>query len=71
MGRSSETTLRLLRLLYHLDPPFNGEMALQKRCNRLLREETSYSNGFRLYYESIASTKSVLRDIRIQVDRLL
>jgi hypothetical protein len=76
VGRSFESTSRLLQRLYNLDPFLNREIAdrlieLQNRCNSLLREEVSYEQGFRIYYDVIGFTKSALRDMRLQVDRLL
>lgn len=76
VGRSFETTSNLLQRLYNLDPVLNREITdrlldLQNKLNRTLREETTYEEGFRLYYEILAFTKAVLRDMRIQVDRHL
>ena len=76
VGRSFEKTSNLLQRLYNLDPVLNREITdrlldLQNRLNRTLREETTYEEGFRVYYESIAFTKTILRDMRIQVDRHL
>lgn len=76
VGRSFETTSTLLQRLYNLEPVLNREITdrlldLQNKLNRTLREETTYEEGFRVYYEILAFTKAVLRDMRIQVDRHL
>ncbi len=74
VGRSLESTSKLLQRLYNLDPFLGREIAdrlieLQSRLNRMLHEEVSYEDGFKIYYEVIGFTKAVLRDIRVQIDR--
>ncbi len=76
VGKSFETTSDLLQKLYNSDIKFENEIYddlinLQKRLNALLREDLTYQEGFKKYYEIIVFTKDILRLIRIQISRNL
>lgn len=69
VGKSFETTSKLLQRLYHLNIQFGNEtyaglIALQSKLNAALRGDLSYQEGFRVYYEVIAFTKDLLWRIR-------
>jgi hypothetical protein len=72
VGRSFETTSKLLQKLYNVDITIEEKVylqliELQNRLNKILRESLTYDEGFRTYYEIIAFTKDILRRMRIHV----
>jgi len=76
VGKSFITTSDLLQKLYNIDIKLENEIYgdlinLQKRLNALLREDLTYQEGFRKYYEIIVFTKDILRIIRIEISRNL
>jgi len=73
VGRSFATISNLLQKLYnHVDIIFEKDVylqliKLQNRLNRILREGYTYEEGFRVYYEIIAFTKDILRQMRLHL----
>lgn len=74
VGKSFETISRLLQRLYHLDIQFGKDtydrlIELQNKLNGVLREQPSYLEGFRIYYEIIAFTKDLLWGMRTRLSK--
>lgn len=76
VGKSFETTSKLLQRLYNLDIQFGNDtyeslLFLQNKLNKILRGDFSYQEGFRAYYEIIVFTKDLLREIRNKISAKL
>lgn len=72
VGKSFETTSKLLQRLYNLNINFGNDtyeklISLQGQLNKVLRGDYSYQEGFRVYYEIITFTKDLLRRIRNKI----
>ncbi len=72
VGRSFATISNLLQKLYNIDIIFEKDVylqliKLQNRLNGILREGYTYEEGFRVYYEIIAFTKDILRQMRLHL----
>ena len=72
VGRSFATISNLLQKLYNVDIIFEKDVylqliKLQNRLNGILREGYTYEEGFRVYYEIIAFTKDILRQMRLHL----
>jgi hypothetical protein len=69
VGKSFETTSKLLQKLYNLEIKFEPDLyekliGLQGKLNASLKTDMTYQEGFPVYYELIVFTKDLLGRIR-------